>query len=120
LLARVLIHLPEPRRHLVRYYGAYSSVVRARRRAQGRPCAQPAAHEAPPTNPERRALRRTWAALIRRIFEVDPLVCPHCGEAMRVIAFITEPKVVDKILRHLQTRATAGRDPPPRAGAEAA
>ena len=39
---------------------------------------------------------------------------------MRIIAFITEPKVIDKILRHLQTRAAAGRDPPPRADTEAA
>ena len=30
LLARVLLHIPEPRRHVIRYYGAYSSVVRAR------------------------------------------------------------------------------------------
>ncbi|NWF99997.1 MAG: transposase, partial [Thermoanaerobaculaceae bacterium] len=33
-LARVLMHIPEPRRHVIRYYGAYSSVVRARRARQ--------------------------------------------------------------------------------------
>jgi hypothetical protein len=120
LLARVLIHIPEPRRHLVRYYGAYSSVVRARRRADGGPRAQDGAEEPPPASPERRALRRLWAALIRCIYEVDPLVCPRCGEAMRIIAFITEPKVIDKILRHLETRAAAGRAPPPSAGTAAA
>jgi hypothetical protein len=33
-LARVVMHIPEPRRHVIRYYGAYSSVVRARRARQ--------------------------------------------------------------------------------------
>jgi hypothetical protein len=33
-LARVLIHIPEPRRHVLRCCGAYSSVVRARRALQ--------------------------------------------------------------------------------------
>ena len=45
--------------------------------------------------------RRRWADLLRRIYEVDPLQCPKCGGAMRVIALIQEPKVIDKILRHL-------------------
>ena len=31
-LARVIMHVPEPRRHLVRYYGWYSNVSRGRRR----------------------------------------------------------------------------------------
>jgi hypothetical protein len=33
-LARVLMHVPEPRRHLVRYYGAYSNASRGRRRRE--------------------------------------------------------------------------------------
>ena len=79
LLARVLIHIPKPRRHLVRYYGAYSSVVRARRRAVGLAGPQHGAEDTAPTDPDRRALRRLWAAMIRRMYEVDPLVCPRCG-----------------------------------------
>ena len=31
-LARVIMHIPEPRRHLVRYYGWYSNVSRGKRR----------------------------------------------------------------------------------------
>jgi hypothetical protein len=30
--------------------------------------------------------RRRWTALIKRVYEVDPLVCPKCGGEMRVIA----------------------------------
>ena len=36
----------------------------------------------------RTAARRRWAALVKRVYEVDPLVCPKCGGEMRVIAFI--------------------------------
>jgi hypothetical protein len=55
--------------------------------------------------------------LLRRIFEVDPLLCPQCGGAMRIIAFLTEPAVIDRILTHLRTRAhrahaAPARDPP--------
>ncbi len=66
-----------------------------------------------------RALRRRWAELLRRIYEVDPLVCPRCGETMRIIAFITEPRVITKILRHLATKAANQRSPP-QSGADAA
>ena len=68
-----------------------------------------------------RALRRSWAQLIKRIYEVDPLVCPSCGAEMKVIAFITEHDVVDKILRHLKRRDEEGRGrgPPGREELEA-
>ena len=54
---------------------------------------------------------RRWAALLRQIFEVDPLVCPHCAAPMRIVAFITQSAVIDQILTHLRTRTTAGARP---------
>jgi hypothetical protein len=53
------------------------------------------------------------AASSRRIFEVDPLACPRCGEQMRIVAFVTEPRIIDRILDHL--RRTAPTRPRPRA-----
>ncbi len=50
-----------------------------------------------------------WAELLRQIFEVDPLTCPTCGAAMRIVAFITVPAVIDRILTHLRTRSPPGR-----------
>jgi len=118
-LARVIMHIPEPRRHLVRYYGWYSNVSRGKRRkvekekvgvANAGADSQSARAEAQ----DARAMRRSWAQLIKRIYEVDPLVCPACGSEMKVIAFITEHEVVDKILRHLkrQDEEGRGRGPP--------
>ena len=45
--------------------------------------------------------------LRRQICEVDPFVCPRCGGTMRMLALITERGVIDQILTHLRTRATA-------------
>ena len=78
-VARVLVQIPDPRRHLVRYYGAYSNRARGqRRKAQSRLEASGSSEveEAVPLSPERAAVRRRWANLIRRVYEVDPLVCP--------------------------------------------
>lgn len=65
--------------------------------------------------PERAALRRRWANLVRRVYETDPLVCPRCGSEMRVIGFISDPRVVRRIVDHLRKRDTPARPPPPRA-----
>jgi hypothetical protein len=67
--------------------------------------------------PDARALRRSWAQLIKRIYEVDPLVCPSCGSEMKVVAFIIDHAVVDRILRHLKrTEGERGRGPPRHTG----
>ena len=61
---------------------------------------------------------RRWVELLRRIFEVEPLACPHCGQTMRIVAFITEPQVIDRILDHFRRTAAArrrSRAPPARA-----
>jgi len=81
--------------------------------------AQPPVVAAEAVPPALHEVRRRWAELLRRIFEVDPLRCPHCGQEMRIVAFITVPAVIDRILAHLRRTATArrraGRRPgPPR------
>ncbi len=53
--------------------------------------------------------RYTWARLIAQVYEVDPLECPRCHSPMKVIAVITDPEEVKKILRHL---VKGGRSPP--------
>ena len=55
--------------------------------------------------PFRRRARLTWAALIKRVFEVDPMLCPFCGGEMRIIAFITEHATVAHVLEHVRMPA---------------
>ena len=114
-LARVIMHVPEPKRHTARFYGAYSSVARGKRRAEKAEQLgpEPDGGTEEPSSEERRRMRRSWAQSIKRVYEIDPLVCPDCGAAMRIISFILEPKVVDKILNHLaKNRIEPGRGPP--------
>ena len=62
--------------------------------------------------------RKNWARLIRKIYEVDPLVCPKCNGQMRIVSFIEDQAVISKILRHLGlylVRSTRPARAPPRA-----
>jgi hypothetical protein len=45
----------------------------------------------------------------------DPLICPKCGATMRIVSFIEDHKVIDKIIKHLNLTFKAARPPPPQA-----
>jgi hypothetical protein len=111
-VARVLAQIPEPRKHVVRYYGYYSNVARGKRRKLGQPAEAEGSAAVDPTPSEVSSLRRCWAELLRRVYEVDPLLCPKCGSQMKVIAFITEPQVIRRILDHLKKKGRSKRAPP--------
>ena len=57
---------------------------------------------------------RSWARLIRKIYDVEPLICPRCGGDMRIIAFIEDYKVVKKILDYLKVYEFKKKRPPPK------
>jgi hypothetical protein len=42
-----------------------------------------------------------WAALLARIYEVFPLICPACGTALTFISFLTDPVPITRILAHI-------------------
>ena len=98
-LARVVSHIPNKGQVLQRYYGWYANRTRGSRRQAGVD-AQPAVLAADVVPPTPADVRRRWAELLRRIFEVDPLRCPRCGTAMRIVAFLTAPTAIDRILAH--------------------
>jgi len=43
----------------------------------------------------------TWAQRLKRVFNIDIETCQACGGAVRVIACIAGPVVIEKILTHL-------------------
>jgi hypothetical protein len=51
--------------------------------------------------------------MIRKVYEVDPLLCSLCGGQMNIIAFIENHKVIDRIIAHLKLTFMAERPPPP-------
>jgi hypothetical protein len=54
-----------------------------------------------------------WPVMMKRTWGFDVLTCPRCARKMRVVATITQPDVVRKMLDHLGVRAS----PLPRAPA---
>jgi len=60
----------------------------------------------------RRLPSKGWAAMIRKVYEVDPMICSKCGGRMKVVAFITEVAVVDRIIDHLKLTFVAAKPPP--------
>jgi hypothetical protein len=118
--------IPEPRKHLIHSYARYANAARAKRERDGVAAGDSQAATAAalgsvtsePDSAERQAARKRWANLIRHIYEVDPLVCPRCGGMMKIIALITEPRVIRAILdsvRRSGTPSAAGSRhlPPP-------
>jgi len=61
-----------------------------------------------------------WAAMIRKVYEVDPMVCPKRGGTMKVVAFITDYAAVDRIIDHLKLTFVAEKPPPSRVLTEVA
>lgn len=56
--------------------------------------------------------RIPWAALLKRVFANDVLVCGRCGGAMRILSFITNAAVAAKILDHLEIEMPRATGPP--------
>ena len=109
---RITAHIPDPGSHCQRFCGAYSNRGRAPRLPARTGNAKPAipAGEADNSDFSREA-RSTWVLLIRKIFEADPLTCGACGARMRIVSFITDPRVIDRILRHRRSDRCMTTDP---------
>jgi len=102
-IAALTAHIPNPGEHLVRYYGWYSNARRGKRKKAHDQAQEPAPEgtiEIPPPSVSS-ALKQRWAQLIKKVYETDPLICPGCGGAMRIMAFIDQPEIIEKILTHL-------------------
>jgi hypothetical protein len=90
--------------------------------AQGPPDNDSAAGNPAPTTPQRASKHSTartgWAALLHRVFHIDALRCPNpqCTSRMVLLAFITDPSVITRILEHLGLHRQA--TPPPLAPAK--
>jgi hypothetical protein len=83
-IARVTSHIPDKGQVMVRYYGLYANAHREKVKKALIPSTLRMAEEEPKPVPS-----KGWAAMIRKVYEVDPMVCPKCGGTMKIIAFIS-------------------------------
>jgi hypothetical protein len=119
-LAEVTQHIPGAGEHLIRYYGWYSNKSRGQPAPRPSPAPQATAAPTPPP-PTAREARKGWAALIKQVYETDPLCCPKCGAQMKIIAFIQrrQTEVIEKILSHCGLWEEGSARGPPAAQAKA-
>jgi hypothetical protein len=108
-IARVTSHIPDKGQVTVRYYALYANAHRGKIRK-----ASLAAFPLRIVKTKPRPIpAKGWAEMIRKVFyEVDPMVCPQCGGTMKVIAFLTDYTVVDRIIDHLKLTFVAERPAP--------
>ena len=111
-IAQITQHIPDTGAQMVRYYGWYSNKSRGLRAQRAREggveinlrstvsSLQPDSVDVNDYQP-RRVASKKWRELIKKVWEVDPLICPHCQGEMKMIALIDEAEVISRILKHL-------------------
>jgi len=93
-LAQLSCHIPKTYESITRYYGRYSC---RRRGERAKTSALPEDETESDYHREFRA--SSWAACIKRIYEIDPLECPTCKARMRIIAFIQDAYSIKDIMK---------------------
>jgi hypothetical protein len=69
--------------------------------AKANTCSTSSLSSSDPEPPTRRHERLQWAELLRRTYASDGLVCDDCGAPREMIAFLTAPDSIRRILEHL-------------------
>lgn len=105
-IARLAALVPRPRVNLTRFHGVfapnskYRALVTPARRGSGN---QARVADERPTPAQRRA-SMTWGQRLKRVFNIDIETCRECGGAVKVIACIEDPVVIQRILNHLKEK----------------
>ena len=125
-LAKLAALVPRPRANLTRYHGVLAPnakyrnlVVPTPNRRVKRKRKHRAHTESEPTLDTDRETDRplaplSWAERLKRVFKIEIERCPKCGGKLRVIAAVTEPDVIRKILDHVHQQQAPPRQPPGR------
>jgi hypothetical protein len=64
----------------------------------------------------RRRKRRctaSWARLIAKVFDADPLTCRKCGGKLKIVAYLHDQVAIQQILAHLGLSPPEEPKPPP-------
>jgi hypothetical protein len=104
-LAELQQHIPNMWEQTTRFFGTYSARARGAARKHNTPIIQLHAPE-PTSRPSPR-----WAALMKRVFEIEPLTCSKCGASMTIKAFITDQSEIQRLCNN--RGIISWRAPPP-------
>jgi hypothetical protein len=116
-ISKLAALVPSPRVNLTRFYGVFAPNSRYRSGIIIRPLAKESVEKELPTASEKRGAM-TWAARLKRAFEIDIKKCESCGGSVKIIACIDDSVAINTIQGHLQLHLgnqhilPVGRAPP--------
>jgi hypothetical protein len=84
-------------------HSKYRALVTPAKRGKGKKGI--AAQQQPDPTPAERRASMTWAQRLKRVFNIDIETCSECGGAVRIIASIEDPAVINQILAHPVNKA---------------
>lgn len=112
-LAEISQHIPDTWEQTTRYFGCYAA--RSRKLLNSAKKALPEiltqAADPPPDLQSAKPASQHWARWIKKVYEVDPLICKKCGADMKIIAFVHKASEIEKISDNLGLQPY--RAPPP-------
>lgn len=111
-IAELTQHIPNKYEQTLRFYGAYSARSRGKAKQQRKIKAWIDNGFEPLEMPEiTKPVSRQWSIWIKKVYEIDPLRCPKCGETMKVKSFIFDSRKISKICKSIGV--SDYRAPPP-------
>jgi hypothetical protein len=119
-IARLAALVPKPRVNLTRFHGVFArgghppnSKYRARvtPARRGKSDQGAAAEDLDEPTPAERRAAMTWAQRLKRVFGIDIETCAACGGAVRIIACIEYPDIIEKILTYQDAEGAEPRAP---------
>jgi hypothetical protein len=110
-IERLVALIPPRYAHQVLYYGVFVPHASMRSRVVPR---RRLGDEPSDDDAKAKPKRLDWASMIMRSFGVDPMCCPKCAGAMRVLALIMERRVIEAILTAYGLPTEAPARAPPR------
>jgi len=108
-ISRLVALIPKPRVNLTRFHGIFAP--NSKHRAQVTPAKRGKVKKRRSLDEDRQTpaecrAAMTWAKRLKRVFGIDIETCAECGGDVKIIACIEDPAVIQKILAHLDDRAS--------------
>jgi hypothetical protein len=101
-LDRIAAFIPLPRRHRRHYHGVFAPNAPLRKKliacVKGEYPNSISIHQ---TVEKTKRASLDWAQLIKRIYEIDPLLCSKCGKKIKIIGFVTHQAEIHRILKRI-------------------
>jgi hypothetical protein len=97
-----------PSRHRTHFYAYYAHRVRGDSAAP-----EPGEPEVEEKPAKKRRCSASWASLISKAFQADPLTCAKCGGKLEIIAYLHDQVSISRILDHLGLGPPETAKPPP-------